>query len=226
MDIDKILKENDIYSFILNIEDKDKQKEIFSKCRVKEYRKGESIYFTPETDELTKVFLSGRVNMVVYIDDIADHTVTWNNDIWFGIANALSEDVRECEIIFKEDTKVLFFPLKDILYGNPKENIKLWMKISKMAARKALQVQRKAVERGALSTEAYFLLSLTKNGYCYEGVSVKDISHELNINLRTLQRAINLLEKGGYIKRDRSKKSISAQDKEKVDSYLASIIKE
>lgn len=224
MNIIDTLKENGIYEFIMNIQDEKERNKILSGCRIEEFKKGDFFIFLPEGETLAMAFLSGGVKMTVYVDEIADYTVSWNIDMWFGVAQALSEDIGMCEIIFKEDTKVLFFPLRDILFGNPKENIDLWIKISKMAARKALQVQRKVIERGALPTETYFLKRLSENGYCFEGVSVPEISQELNVNIRTLQRAIQLLEKQGYIKRDRSKKTICAVDNSKIDMYLEGII--
>lgn len=217
------LKENNIYEFIMNIQDEEVRNKIFLKCRVEEYRKGDFILFLPENEPLAMVFISGEVNMVVYVDDVADYTVSWSNDMWFGIAQALSEDIGICEIIFQKDTKVLYFPLKDILFENPKENIELWIKISKMAARKALQVQRKVIEKGALSTEAYLLKKISENECYFRGFSLQKISKMLNINIRTLQRSIQILEKQGYIKRDSNKRTIYSIDEEKVVTYLKNI---
>lgn len=219
MDLIETLKENGIYEYIMNIEEEKTRNKILSECKIEEFKKRDFLHFFPEKETLAMAFLSGSVNMIVYVDDVADYTVTWNSDMWFGIAQALSEGIRECEIVFQEDTRVLFFPLKDILFGNPKGNIDLWIKVSKMAARKALEIQRKIVEKGALSTEAYFLKKLVDNGYKFD-LSVQDIANNLSINLRTLQRAIQLLTKQGYIKRDSKNKSIVATSNRKVDDYL------
>lgn len=221
-----ILVEMGIYEYIMNIESEKTRKEILSECKVTEYQKGDIFYSSSEDHDLTFIFLSGRLNFRVYINDEIEHTFPWDNKFWYGIYNALStnEFLEDYEMNFLEKTLMLSIPLKKIMHSAPKENIELWMKVSKMAADKHVKIQSMIIERSALSTEAFFLKSLINSGYSYENMSIQEIGYGLNINTRTLQRLIQNLEKQNLIKRERFNKKIYARDRNQVDNYLNSIM--
>lgn len=220
------LIETGIYEYIMNVKSEKIRKMILSESKVTEYKKGDIFYSNSENQDLTFVFLSGKLNFRVYVSDEVEYTLPWDNRFWYGIFRTLSSKdiLEEYEMNFLEDTTVLSFPLKKIMHSEPKENIDLWMRISKMASDKHIELQSKIIERSALSTEAFFLKSLVNSGYSYENMSIQEIGYGLNINTRTLQRLIQNLEKQNLIKREKISKRIYVKDQNQVDNYLNSIM--
>lgn len=220
MNLKDVLAENEIYQYIENIRCQEKREKILSKCSVVEYKKGDIFYFSPEEEEKAMIILEGRLNIRIYVTDEKDYVVPWDNAYWLGTPWALSEKSKELEIDIMEDAKVLYLPLKELLYADPRENVGLWMKLSKMAVKKYMDIQKKTVERAALSTDTYFMKSLAEHGYNYMGMPIQEISYELNISTRTLQRVVQGLVQKGYIERDRSKQCISMTESGKCHYHL------
>lgn len=225
MEINDLLIEQQIYQYIINIKNERLRKEVLLECKVLEYKANDFIYISTEKTSTALIFLSGKVNVRAFVNESTDYIIPWNNSYWFGALSIAAEDYTECELFFSEDTKVLSFPLKKILYYEPKENYKLWMKISKMSALALRDMQKKAIKRAALSNESYFLTLLIENGYQFKNLSIPELAGRMKINTRTLQRVIQKLEIKDLIVRNKVEKSIRAKDNAQIDEYYKQIIK-
>lgn len=224
MEIKDLLIDQEIYPYIMNIKDDKLRKEVLSECKLLEYKTDDFIHISTENNPNALIFLSGKINLRAFINESTDYIIPWNNKYWYGALSIIAGDWNECELFFLEDTKVLSFPLKKILHYEPKENYELWMKISKMSALALRDVQVKAIQRAALSNEAYFLTLFIENGYHFENLSIPEMAGRMKVNTRTLQRLIQNLEKEDLIVRNKMKKYIYAKDKDKIDSYYQSIL--
>ncbi len=224
MDVKKLLIEQDIYPFFMNIKDENLRKKLFSKCKIIEYKADDFIYHSTKEDNSVFIFLSGRVNIRAFINETTDYIVPWSNKYWYGALSIVADDFTECELFFAEDTKILSFPLKELLFSEPKENYELWMKVGRMAAQALRDIQVKSIKKAALSTEAYFLTLFIENGYHVKNLSIPEIAGRLQVNSRTLQRLVQKLEEKKLIVRNKGKKYIYAVDNNKIDEYLESIV--
>lgn len=220
MDIKKILIEEGLYEFITSIKSEKEREVILNECKIKSFKSRDSLYFGLGEDDTTLIFLDGKISLQMYIGESSEYTIMGNKDLWIGLLEALDIDKREFEVSFLEDTTVLYFPLKKLLYSDSEKRLELWIKISKLIASKYSKRLIKNARRNALTTESYFLTSLVENGYKYVDVSLEELSYELDIQNRTLQRIINKLENLGIIQRDKKNRSIYSVSKEKVDNYM------
>lgn len=224
MDVKKILIEQEIYPFFMNIKDESLRNKLFSKCEILEYKADDFIYYSTQEDISALIFLSGKVAVRAFINETTDYIIPWSNKYWYGALSIMTDDFTECELFFSEDTKILSFPLKELLFSEPKENYELWMKVGRMAAQALRDIQVKSVKRAALSTEAYFLTLFIENGYHIKNLSIPEIAGNMHVNKRTLQRLVQNLEKKDLIVRSKTEKYIYAVDNEKLDEYFESII--
>ncbi len=223
MNLREVLIKKDLFKYFNNIENEAIKNNLLNKSSLNTYKKGDIIYFNPE-DENVLIFLEGKYHIRSFISDEADYIYPGSGEFWLGIYAVLGNESSELEISFAEDTTVLSLPLKELLYSDPSKNVELWMLISKMSTKRMMHMHRKSAERLVLPTEVYFLKSLVENNYIYEGVSVQDISYKIHVNTRTLQRVVQNLEKEGLLIRDKAKKIIKVSDRNKVDTYLESVL--
>ncbi len=212
----------ELFKYFQNIKDSSTKKELLESCSIETYYKKDILYFKPN-EEKVLIFLSGKYHIRQFISDEADYIYPGSGELWIGLSEIVDETDYELEIMFTEKAEVLTIPLKKLLYIEPKENFELWIKISQMVTKRMYEYQKKSAERLVLPTKDYFLKCLAENDYSFEGISTQDISYSIHVNVRTLQRIINNLEKEKFIERNIQKKIIRATSLEKVDNYLNSI---
>ena len=219
MEIKDTLVKLDLYKYIENIKNSKDKDSILSNCNIKKCNKYDFLYFNSMEGNIL-ILLSGKVNIKAYLNIDDEYTVPWDDDIWLGSSNIISNNHEQYELTFLEDSSILFYPLKKLIKLIGDNNCDLWRRLCKLEANNHIWIKRKAAERLFLPKEIVFLKFLVQNNYSFIGMSTEDISEKINMSTRTIQRITHKFVKLNLIRKDRSNKSLHAINKEMIDSYL------
>lgn len=226
MNIENVLQQIKALKYFNNIIDPNTRERLLRKCEVKDYIKNELIYYDSAGDRII-IFLSGKYEIRYFMSGEKTFVFSQSGEFWYGIAPVVENDIYlsklEVEILFKEKTKILYFPLKELLNPNLAQNLELWIKVSKMLARRLNYAYSKSMKKVTLSNEGHFLKELINNQYIFKTSSLKELAYQLHINPRTLRRIVFNLEKKELIIRDKKKSYIKVRNIEKLDEYFKSL---
>ncbi len=223
MNLKEVLIKEDLYKNFENIKDFKLKNELYNKCSIKTYEKGDVLFFNSDIKN-SALILNGKYSIRQFVSIHGDLVTKGTDKLWLGLSKVVSKSDHELEIVFSKTTNILFIPLNELLHLESQKNYDLWIKISKIAINQMILLKKRLAEKSFLPTKVDFLRYLKENNYLIQGLTIKEIAIEMNINIRTLQRNISSLKKEGLLIRDFNNKMIKAKSRSCIDDYLAEYI--
>ncbi len=226
MKLNDALTEAGIYNSFLEISKAASHEELEELFEIRDFKKGEVVSFSEEAGGKNGYVwnvLKGEGKQIFYPSGSKEYVFKLTEGEWIGVPGAVSNLYILTDIEFLEDTQVLIFPLGKMIRERPDIMVEIWERIARMMVNKFVWAAEQFIDKSSMSNEAYFLKTLANNNYSFNETTTKSLSESLGINLRTLQRIINSLEKRKLIKRDKSKGRIWVDDFESFDTYLDSL---
>lgn len=185
-------------------------------------KKGDTVYYSQDKEMTAIYVLEGKVQYVVYSPEGGEFYIDYFPGDLAGIGATLSHQIKnkmkrsfEADLIARKDSIIVTLPFEkmfDMKFEGKEETLK---KFIFLFAEEHFQVSEYFFHKSLYSEESFFIKILEKHKVINK--TTRELSEMLNINLRTLQRIIKILQKAEVIVKENKKISIGKKDK--VDNY-------
>jgi CRP-like cAMP-binding protein len=173
--------------------------QLLGEFKIKNFEKNSMILASGDTSGKVMIVLKGEVKAHLYLDDGKEFFGVIRENNFFGlISTVLSQPVKP-DFITTKESEILFFPLKKIMDTRKDIAEKIWNIVAIKTAEEAQNIISYTVSRAASSNELFFLKYLENNNGVIRYSSTAELSEELNVHLRTLQRIIKKLSEKNII---------------------------
>lgn len=180
--------------------------------KIKKFKKNSMVLSSGSSSKEVMVVLKGEVKAHLYTDEGRSFYGIVRENGFFGLISTVLNKPVKPDFITTKESEILIFPLKKIMTTRKDILEKIWETIVIKTAEEAESIISYTVSRVTSSNELFFLKHLENNGGVIKYSRTAELSEELNIHLRTLQRIIKKLFEKGII--EKSRKVIKIKDME------------
>lgn len=191
--IKSILEELEIMDLVDN--------QLLKEFKVKNFKKNTMILTSGDSSGKVMIVLKGEVKAHLYLEDGKEFFGVIRKNEFFGLIPTVLNRPVKPDFITTKESEILFFPFKKIMDTRKDITDRIWNKIAIKTAEEAENIISYTVSRAAYSNELFFLKYLENNNGEIKYSSTTELSENLNIHLRTLQRIIKKLSEKNIIKK-------------------------
>ena len=196
--------------------------ELMKEFKINKFKKNSLVIASGDSPEKVMVILQGEVKVHVYTDEGGVFYGILKEGEFFGLIPTILNRPVQPDFITTKDSEILIFPLKKIMTTRKDIMNLIWDKIAIKTAEESANIISKTLSRATSSNELFFMKYIEKNNGTLVYSNTSELSENLNIHLRTLQRIIKKLSERGIIEKSGRTIKIKNHDlfKKQKQSFL------
>ncbi|ADO82029.1 Crp/Fnr family transcriptional regulator [Ilyobacter polytropus] len=176
---------------------------LMKEFKINKFKKHSLVLGSGDSSEKVMVILQGEVKVHVYSDEGGVFYGMLKKGEFFGLISTILNRPVLPDFITTKDSEILIFPLKKIMTTRKDIMNLIWDKIAIKTAEESVSIISKTLSRATSSNELFFIKYIEKNKGELSYSSTSELSENLNINIRTLQRIIKKLSEKEIIEKSK-----------------------
>ena len=175
--------------------------QLLKEFKIKKFKKNSLVIASGDCSGKAMYIFKGEVKTQVYTDEGEVFYGRIKEGDSFGFLSTVLDSPVVPDYVATKESEILSFPLKKIMTTRKDIMDRIWAKISIKVAEESISIISHITHRVTSSNELILLKNLEDNNGIIKYSTAMELSENLNVHLRTLQRIIKKLSEKNIIEK-------------------------